>query len=244
MKTLAADFATLRCMLRGLPRSGPPARRLEAFYRPQAERYDAFRERLLRGRAELMALLDPAPGSRIVELGAGTGRNLEFLGERVARLASADLVDLCPALLERARDRCRRWPNVRVIEGDATRWRPDAPVDCVYFSYALTMIPDWRGAIDNALEMLKPGGILGAVDFTAPRGGSWPRAVARRLWRRWFAHDGVYLDPAILDCLSERARCVHLLQETAAVPYLAGLRVPYFVYVGRKAGPPAATAPC
>jgi SAM-dependent methyltransferase len=56
-------------------------------------------------------------------------------------------------------------PNVRVIEGDAVTYRPDGPVDCVYFSYSLTMIPNWEGALGNALAMLKPGGRLGVVDF-------------------------------------------------------------------------------
>jgi S-adenosylmethionine-diacylgycerolhomoserine-N-methlytransferase len=27
------------------------------------------------------------------------------------------------------------------------------------------MIPDWRAAVDNALTMLRPNGVLGVVDF-------------------------------------------------------------------------------
>ncbi len=50
-------------------------------------------------------------------------------------------------------------------------YRPADPADCVYFSYALTMIPDWRRAIDNAIAMLAPGGTLGVVDFHLPDAG-------------------------------------------------------------------------
>jgi S-adenosylmethionine-diacylgycerolhomoserine-N-methlytransferase len=200
MRQIAADLGILLRMLRGQPRTGTHAQRLEAFYRPQAARYDVFRERLLQGRNELLSILTPAAGSRIVELGAGTGRNLEFFGERIQQFARVEIVDICPALLEQARSRCRDWPNVRVIAGDAVNWTPDAPVDCVYFSYALTMIPDWRAAIDNALAMLKPGGTLAVVDFHVLGTGQRDErtshgAFTRWFWPRWFRHDGVYLGP-------------------------------------------------
>ncbi len=49
---------------------------------------------------------------------------------------------------------------MRAVEADAATYRRDEPVDCVYFSYSLAMILDWRSAMDNALAMLRPGGIL------------------------------------------------------------------------------------
>jgi S-adenosylmethionine-diacylgycerolhomoserine-N-methlytransferase len=53
-----------------------------------------------------------------------------------------------------------------VVEADATDYRAPWLADCVYFSYALTMIPDWVRALSNALSVLKPGGKLGIVGFT------------------------------------------------------------------------------
>ena len=234
-----ADLGIVWRMLRGQPRAGSPAQRLEAFYRPQAHGYDRFRERLLHGRREMIALLAPPPGSRIVELGAGTGRNLEFFGVRLGDFASVQLVDLCPALLEQARQRCRMWSNVEVIHADATSWRPRVPVDCVYLSYALTMIPDWQAAIGNAIAMLKPGGTLGVVDFYVaardpPPGFARHGAIARWLWPRWFAHDGVHLDAEHLLRLRERTTTLHLRESRASLPYLPGLRVPYYIHIGRK----------
>ncbi|MGE5155158.1 MAG: class I SAM-dependent methyltransferase, partial [Bdellovibrio bacteriovorus] len=159
------DARVLLRLLRGQPRRGPLAERLQAFYAPQAVHYDSFRERLLHGRAELLERLAPEPGSWLVELGAGTGRNLAFLGDGLGSLGRIDLVDLCPALLDQARRRTRGLANVRVIEADAVRYRPERPVDCVFFSYSLSMIPDWEQALRNALAMLRPGGRLGVVDF-------------------------------------------------------------------------------
>jgi len=232
------DAQVLLRLVRGQPRSGTHAQRLQAFYGPQAEHYDAFRERLLHGRDELMALLDPAPGMEAIELGAGTGRNLGFLGERLAGLRNIDLVDLCPALLEQARRRTRGLPNVRVVEADAVTYRPAGQVDLVYFSYSLTMIPDWRGALRNALTMLRPGGRLGVVDFYVSEPDPAPglarhAALTRWFWPRWFGHDGVHPNPAHLSTLRNLFPDHELRERLAPVPYLPGVRVPYYVFVGR-----------
>jgi len=234
-----SDLGVLWQMLRGARRYGSQQERLEAFYRPQALHYDRFRERLLHGRRDLVEALAPPAGGRVVELGAGTGRNAEFFGRRIDDLTSVHLVDLCPALLEQARRRWRHRNNVIVVQADATQWSAPVPVDCIYFSYALTMIPDWRHALDNAISMLKPGGIIGVVDFYVSAASSVPglvqhSAMTRWLWPRWFAHDGVKLEPAPLLHLISRLETITLTERRAPLPYLPGLRVPYFVFTGRK----------
>lgn len=226
---LAADARIVWQMLRGAPRSGSHAQRLQQFYRPQAEGYDAFRERLLHGRRELIERLPVAGGARVIELGGGTGRNLEFFGARLATFAAVEVVDLCPALLAVARRRLHDRRNVLLVEADATGYRPATVPDCVYFSYALTMIPDWRHAIDNAIGVLAPGGTLAVVDFNLPDG-----ALADRLWRTWFGHDGVWLSAEHLLYLRGRLDVIFCEQRRGAVPYLPGLRVPYYLFVGRK----------
>ena len=235
------DTQVLWRLVRGQPRNGTPVERLQAFYGPQAAHYDRFRERLLHGRRELMERLAPARGADLIELGAGTGRNLEFLGEHLTTLGSVELVDLCPALLEQARRRTRGRPNVRAVEADAVTYHPARPVDLVYFSYALTMIPDWEGAVRNALTMLKPGGRLGVVDFYVADPDPAPGlarhgALTRWFWPRWFAHDGVHPNPAHLRTLRRLLPDHDLTEHRAPVPYLPGLRVPYYVFVGRVPG--------
>ena len=98
--------------------------------------------------------------------------------------------------------------KVRLIEADATEFRPAHGVDCVYFSYALTMIPDWRRAIDNAIDMLVPGGSLAVVDFHLPH-DAW---LSNGFWRRWFAHDGVWLSGAHLPYLRHRLDTAYCAQ--------------------------------
>jgi len=228
---LAADARILWRLLRGQPTSGSHAERLQAFYAPQAERYDAFRARLLHGRQELIERLNLQPGARVVELGCGTGSSLLRIGQRAGQLASFDMVDLCPALLDVARQRAAGFERVRVIEADATTWQPDQPVDCVFLSYALTMIPDWSRVIANADAMLVPGGRIGVVDFHLPQAGS---RLGNALWRTWFGHDGVHLSDEHLPTLKHLFAERSCSEQRAPVPYLPGLQAPYYVFVGER----------
>ena len=236
--SLASDARILLALIRGLPRGGTHAQALAGFYGPQAERYDAFRDRLLRGRDALVRRLPMAPGARLVELGGGTGRNLEFFGLRLSTFAHVTLVDLCRPLLDVAAARIAHLHNVELVEADATTYRPDQPADGVYLSYALTMMPSWRAVVDNAIAMLRPGGVLGVVDFYVSPADPEPglarhRWLTRTLWPAWFRHDGVHLSAEHLPYLRARLDTMHLLERRATLPYVPFATVPYYVFVGR-----------
>jgi S-adenosylmethionine-diacylgycerolhomoserine-N-methlytransferase len=242
-RDLIADSRVLLQMLRGQSRSGTAAERLQAFYAPQASRYDDFRARLLHGRSELIDRLVIPTGGTVVELGGGTGSNIDRFGRRMQTLSRYTLVDLCQALLEQARTRAQVHRNVELVEGDVTRYRPAEPVDCVFFSYSLTMIDDWRAALSNALSILKPGGTLGVVDFYVSSARPRPEYVRhagweRWLWRRWFAHDGVRLSPEHLEALADAVPDHVRLEQQGALPYVPMLKVPYYLFIGRKATAP------
>ncbi len=236
---LRSDLSVLRAMARGMPKARSQADSLAAFYAPQIEHYDRFRERLLCGREQLIAKMPLVENAHVVDLGGGTGGNIEYFGERLSRIDRYDVVDLCEPMLERARQRSQAFPQLRAINGDAIRWQPDRAADVVILSYALTMIPNWRAAISNALAMLKPGGTLGVVDFYVaaahPLAGcsrhSW---LTRKFWPAWFGHDGVRLDSAQLPTLCTVFKTCELTESCAPVPYMPLLRVPYYAYIGRK----------
>jgi S-adenosylmethionine-diacylgycerolhomoserine-N-methlytransferase len=198
-----------------------------------------MRKRMLHGREALLDALAPPPGSRIVELGAGTGAMIDLWGARVADFAALELVDLCPAMTERASRRARGRRNIRVVEADASAYRPPWPADVVYLSYSLTMIPDWMRALNNALAMLRPGGKLGIVDFYVAgedhAGGRARHGVLTRwFWTHWFRHDHVFLSPRHLAALCLLTDRCYLHEGSGPLPYMPLLRAPYFVFVGAK----------
>jgi S-adenosylmethionine-diacylgycerolhomoserine-N-methlytransferase len=93
------------------------------------------------------------------------------------------------------------------------------------------MIPDWSRVIVNAQAMLAPGGRIGVVDFHLPAAGS---RLGNGLWRRWFAHDGVHLSTEHLPMLRRLFAEQASLERRAPVPYLPGLRAPYYIFVGER----------
>jgi S-adenosylmethionine-diacylgycerolhomoserine-N-methlytransferase len=238
LERLQNDFVVLRQLIRGVPRNVDHAQQLQAFYGPQAAQYDEFRDRLLPGRKELIQRLPLPENARVVELGGGTGRNLGFFGGRLDGVASMDLIDLCPALLDVARARTSDKSQVHIIEADATTYQPTSPVDCVYFSYSLTMIPNWQAALSNAWTMLKPGGVIGVVDFCMPARTASQTGVIKsfeaKFWKRWFAHDGVRLDPQHCAILRQLFPQNEIIERRAPVPYLPIVCVPYYLFIGRK----------
>lgn len=236
-----SEVKILWSMLRGQQKQGTLKERLENFYSPQASRYDSFREKLLHGRSEMIDALDLQPGMRVIEVGGGTARNLEFYADLIASLESVEVVDLCGPLLEQARKRCERWPNVHLTEGDAATFKPEKPADRVYLSYSLTMMPQWPQVLDNLVQMLAPSGKLGVVDFYSSSADTSPGRVthglfSRNFWPRWFAHDGVYLEPERLRSLQNRFEPISLEERRGTVPFLPGLKVPYYIFIGEKSG--------
>ena len=166
-------------------------RRMNRMYRRQRYIYDGTRRYYLLGRDRLISELQPAPGSTVLEIGCGTGRNLV----QAARLypdARFCGVDVSTEMLTSAISAISRHGmtnRIRVAHGDGTAFDPQAlfglaSFDHVMVSYSLSMIPDWRGVLQAASSRLAPGGRLHVVDF-----GDQKRlpGIARALLRRWLA---------------------------------------------------------
>ena len=198
-----ADMKILYHMLFKPVRGDNHAQRMESFYGGQAKSYDDFRKRLLKGRELLWEKIPKPEGGIWVDMGGGTGANIENFGDEISKPETIQVVDLSASLLKIAADRFnqRGWDNVQTVEADATKYfPPEGPADVVTFSYSLTMIPDWFSAIENAWRMLKPGGLIGVVDFYVgrkypPENLKKQKWLARTLWQPWFATDNVFPSP-------------------------------------------------
>ena len=145
---------------------------MDGVYRRQRHIYDATRKYFLFGRDGLIAALAPAPGQAVLEIGCGTGRNL-VLAARAYPQARFCGVDISREMLATARaniDRAGLGARIALAEADATRFDPEALFGCagfdrVFFSYTLSMVPDWPAAFDRALAATAPEGRLNIVDF-------------------------------------------------------------------------------
>ena len=116
---------------------------------------------------ELVALLAPQPGERILDAGCGTGQ----LTAEIARASGDALgIDSSPTMIERAR---KNFPGVRFEVADVTALAYREEFDAVFSNAVLHWVRDAGSAAAAISRALKPGG-----RFVAELGG---RGNIRRL---------------------------------------------------------------
>lgn len=243
MTEWARDFKTILQLVR--PRkSTDHASQMEAFYKDQADDYDHFRNKLLPAREELFKMIEKwNPGPVWVDIGAGTGFNLECIDLKFFN--EIYLVDLSSALLEIARKRKEKLTDkftdkkIHLVHQDINDFDLQQKVDLITFSYSLTMIPDWFSAIDKAIKLLKPGGILAVADFHIPtqepdNTTQVQKFFANCFWPSWFSWDGVHFSRDHVKYLKTHFDVVFYEQDVHELPYLPFSQVPYYLLIGRK----------
>ena len=165
---------------------------MDRVYRRQRHIYDFTRKYYLFGRDRLIGQLALEPSETLVEVGCGTARNLIAIARRYpgARLFGLDASE---AMLETARGAVRRAgldDRITLVQGLAEELSPArfgvGSLDRVMFSYSLSMIPDWRGALAAGFAALTPGGTVHVVDFGDLTGLGRAAEQAMRAWLRLF----------------------------------------------------------
>lgn len=170
-----------------------PADLMDRLYHRQRHVYDFTRKYYLLGRDRLIARLAPPAGSRVLEIGCGTARNL-VVAARTYPGVHFFGIDISGEMLETARRIVEREgiaSDIRLARADATTFDPALlfgvpDFSRIFVSYSLSMIPGWQAMLARALGWLAPGGELHIVDFGGQEGlPSWFRAVLRH-WLQLF----------------------------------------------------------
>ena len=102
--------------------------------------------------SDLVDLLDPRKGERIVDLGSGTGH---LAGKIAERGAEAIGFDSSPAMVAQAR---LNYPNLRFELEDVRRFAVEAPVDAVFSNAVLHWVRDAGDVLARISAALRPGG--------------------------------------------------------------------------------------
>jgi S-adenosylmethionine-diacylgycerolhomoserine-N-methlytransferase len=166
---------------------------MDRLYRRQRHVYDATRKYYLLGRDRLIRRLDPPAGSRVLEIGCGTARNL-IVAARAYRDVHFFGIDISSEMLGTARHLVEReglGADIRLARADATAFDPALLFGVpgfsrIFISYSLSMMPGWQAVLERSLAWLAPGGELHVVDFGGQeRLPGWVRQVLRE-WLRMF----------------------------------------------------------
>ena len=111
---------------------------------------------------DVVRLLDPQPGERVLDLGCGTGTLTALIADSGADVVG---IDAAASMVEQARE---RYPDLAFAVADAREYEPDGTFDAVFSNAALHWIPDEDH--DAVLSMV--GSALGEGGrFVAELGG-------------------------------------------------------------------------
>lgn len=104
--------------------------------------------------ADLLDLLAPQPGERILDLGCGTGHLTQRIAECGARVTG---LDNDPAMLRQAR---ANYPRLRFLQADGQNFSVAEPFDAIFSNAALHWMHDAAGVAAGMARALRPGGRL------------------------------------------------------------------------------------
>lgn len=121
---------------------------------------------LPRLRRAAVRALELSEGDVVLEIGAGTGRNLPYLAAAVGPSGKIIAVDASPGMLAEAQRLVRRrgWTNVDTQQQNAAQLQLDQPLDGVLFSLSYSVLPHPRPALARAWQLMKPDGRLVVMD--------------------------------------------------------------------------------
>lgn len=103
---------------------------------------------------ELVDLLSPQPGERVLDLGCGTGHLTARIAETGATLVG---IDSDPGMIEAAR---RHYPHIAFEVADGTAFEVSRPYDAVFSNAALHWMRPPERVAECIHRALRPGGRL------------------------------------------------------------------------------------
>jgi demethylmenaquinone methyltransferase/2-methoxy-6-polyprenyl-1,4-benzoquinol methylase len=125
---------------------------------------------------ERMAQRVVRPGDRVIDAACGTGELA--LADLLAGAGQVVGVDFSKPMLERARQKSGA---IEWVHGDLSRLPfPDAGFQAATVGFGLRNVADLDGALRELRRVLEPGGRLGVLEITRPRG------LVAPFYRLWF----------------------------------------------------------
>lgn len=130
---------------------------------------------------DLVSRLHLVPGSRLLDVGTGTGAVAALAADIVG--SAGLVVGVDPAIGMLRRCRASRGVQIKVVAGEVPRLPcPEASFDAVTAAFVLTHVPDYAGALRAMVDVLRVGGRLGIAVWSrgpgrTPPGETWQTAV-------------------------------------------------------------------
>jgi arsenite methyltransferase len=166
----------------------------------------------LRRRREVLRVLEPRPGERVLDIGCGPGFLASELGVAVGPAGSVEGIDSSDAMLAIARARCAAQPWVSIRQGNASRLDcPSGGFDAAVTVQVHEYVADVAGSLSDVFRILRPGGRVLIVDT------DWDSIV-------WSSGDSERMT-RVLSAFEEHLAHPHLPRQLGPLLSRAGFRV-------------------
>jgi phosphatidylethanolamine/phosphatidyl-N-methylethanolamine N-methyltransferase len=142
--------------------------------------------------ASVIRSLEIPEGSRVLELGVGTGLSLDAYPSH----CEVTGIDLAPDMLEHAQDKIDQngWRHIRVLPMDAMNLRfPDSSFDYVMAFHVVSVVPDVARLMAEAQRVCRADGMVVVINHFRSRNPTLA-AIDRRIepltrWLGWHTLD-------------------------------------------------------
>ena len=158
------------------------ARRIEAVY---------LTPDVVAQRQQVLQVIAPQTGERILDIGCGPGLTSQALGEAVGASGSVLAVDISEPMLGLARQRCQALPQVQLANLDVTHLpQADGAFDMALATQVYEYVPDIAQALQELARVLRPGGraLLVDTDWESAVWASRDDARMRHVLDIWNQH--------------------------------------------------------
>ena len=125
---------------------------------------------------ELQQLIGIQEGMHVADFGSGSGEIAVMLARIVGPDGIITAIDVLPSAIEsiQARTKHENLQNLHVVRADlevpGSSRLPDASQDVVYLANILWQSPKKKEILMEAARVLKPGGVLAAVEWNQTQG--------------------------------------------------------------------------
>jgi demethylmenaquinone methyltransferase/2-methoxy-6-polyprenyl-1,4-benzoquinol methylase len=138
-----------------------------------AKHYDTLLDIVTFGRyapfiARVIGTMEVSPQDKILDLGAGTGRNACLMMKYLSQEGELVGIDISEEMIEQFQKKCANFPNVRIINARIDRSLPlREKFDKAFISFVLHGFPEnvRETVIKKTFELLKDGGALFILDY-------------------------------------------------------------------------------
>jgi arsenite methyltransferase len=142
-------------------------------------------------RAQVLALLAPQAGERVLDIGSGPGYLAESIADAVGPTGAVHGLDPSEAMNALAKARCTSRPWVHIQDGDAVALPfPDDSFDAAVSTQVYEYVADMPRALAELRRVLRPGGraVVLDTDWDSLVWHTEDRALHQRVVAAWEEH--------------------------------------------------------